>query len=155
MYRIPRYQVQLVREGSVSVKNKRIEAPETAIKILQSFLSGTDRENFVVMLLDTKNVVIGINVVSVGSLTSTAAHPREVFKPAILSNANSIIIAHNHPSGDPSPSEEDTKVTNRLVEGGKLLGIEVLDHIIIGDGTERSFSYQSSGFMGKALGETK
>ena len=82
--------------------------------------------------MDTKNQPVSINVVSVGSLNSSIVHPREVFKVAILSNAASIIIFHNHPSGDPTPSREDVNVTNRLKEAGKLIGIDLIDHIIIG-----------------------
>ncbi len=97
-----------------------------------------------VLLLDRKNRVIGINTVSVGSLSSAVVHPREVFKPAILSNAAALIFGHNHPSGDPAPSPEDRVLTKRLVEGGKLLGIQVLDHIIVGDGRYYSFADDSA-----------
>lgn len=96
-------------------------------------MQGLDRENFVVLLLDTKNKVIGINTVSIGTLNSSLVHPREVFKPAILASAAALILAHNHPSGDPKPSREDIEVTKRLIEAGGLLGIQVLDHIIVGD----------------------
>ncbi|MEI5988485.1 JAB domain-containing protein, partial [Dehalobacter restrictus] len=81
----------------------------------------------------TRNNVLGISPVSVGSLNSSIVHPRECFKDAIRRNTNTIILLHNHPSGDPSPSREDLDITKRLAEGGKILGIEVLDHIIIGD----------------------
>jgi DNA repair protein RadC len=87
-------------------------------------------------MLDTKNRLIGINTVSVGILDSRIVHPREVFKPAILSNAAGIIVGHNHPSGDPSPSVEDTRITKRLHEVGEILGIDLLDHVIVRDGTE-------------------
>jgi DNA repair protein RadC len=85
-------------------------------------------------LLDTKNRVIGLNLVSIGILDSTLVSPREVFKPALLANAASVIIAHNHPSGDPAPSPEDRRVTQTLSEAGKLLGVDVLDHVILGEG---------------------
>src|SRR5437899_11123120 len=88
-----------------------------------------------VAMLDQKNKVIGINTVSMGSLTASVVHPREVFKIAILANCASIILGHNHPSSDPTPSKEDRALTARLVEAGKLLGISVIDHVIIGDGT--------------------
>src|SRR5439155_1910901 len=99
-------------------------------------------------LLDQKNKVIGINTVSVGSLTASICHPREIYKPAILSNAASIICGHNHPSGDCQPSREDRALTTRLVEAGKLLGIAVLDHIIVGDGTSAYFSFADEGLLG-------
>ena len=85
------------------------------------------------MTLNTKNKTIGLNMVSVGSLNSSIVHPREVFKLAILQNARSIIVAHNHPSGDTNPSKEDIESTKRLVEAGKILGIDVLDPLVIGD----------------------
>ncbi|MEW9673574.1 RadC family protein [Ammoniphilus sp. 3BR4] len=87
----------------------------------------------------------GVEKVSVGSLNSAIVDPREVFKAAILHNAASIIVGHNHPSGDPTPSREDLSVTNRLVEAGKILGIEVLDHLILGE--ERFQSLKESGMM--------
>ncbi len=89
--------------------------------------------------------MIGINTVSIGSLTGSVVHPREVFKPAILANAASIICGHNHPSGDLEPSNEDRAITKRLVASGRLLGIDVLDHLIIGD--ELHFSFADNGLM--------
>ena len=83
--------------------------------------------------LDTKNNITGIFTVSTGSLNASIVHPREVFKRAVLQNAASIIICHNHPSGDPTPSQEDINTTKRIYDAGKILGIELLDHIIIGD----------------------
>jgi len=85
-------------------------------------------------MLDTKHKVIGINTVSIGNLNSCLVHPREVFKPAILSNTAAIILGHNHPSGDTKPSNEDIEITRRIAEAGKLLSISVLDHIIVGEG---------------------
>jgi DNA repair protein RadC len=113
-----------------------IRAPQDAARILADHLQGTDREHFVCLMLDTKNRLIGINTVSVGILDSSIVHPREVFKPAIISNAASIVVGHNHPSGDPSPSVEDTRITKRLSEAGEIIGIDLMDHIVIGDGTE-------------------
>ncbi len=101
-----------------------------------------DREMFVVVLLDGKNGVIGFNVVSMGSLTATLVAPREVFKPAILANAASLILVHGHPSGDPEPSAEDKAITERLRQAGDLLGIKVVDHVVIGDGRFTSFADQ-------------
>jgi DNA repair protein RadC len=100
-----------------------------------------------VLLLNQKNRVVGVNTVSIGSLTASVVHPREVFKPAILSNAAAIILAHNHPSGQPQPSQEDRVLTVRLVAAGKLLGISVLDHVIIGDGTSAYFSFADEGLL--------
>jgi DNA repair protein RadC len=99
----------------------------------------TDREEFLVLLLDGKNKLLGFNVVSIGTLTSSLTHPREVFKAAILGNAASIILLHNHPSGDPIPSAEDIAITRQLKEVGEVHGIRVLDHVIIGAGRYVSF----------------
>lgn len=82
---------------------------------------------------------------SVGSLTASVVHPREVFKPAILSNAANILICHHHPSGDPIPSNEDRAITGRLVEAGKLMGISIIDHVVLGD--ERYFSFADEGLL--------
>ncbi|MCL6614990.1 MAG: DNA repair protein RadC, partial [Firmicutes bacterium] len=98
-----------------------------------------DREQFRIILLDAKNHVLGIRVVSVGSLSSSIVHPREIFKEAIARSSAAIILVHNHPSGDPTPSHEDIEVTRRLVEAGRLLGIEVLDHVVVGDNRYVSF----------------
>ncbi len=140
---IPIYRVTLVREGHAHYGTLRHS--QHAEGIIQRYLEGTDREHFVVLLLDKKNKVIGINTVAIGSLSSTVVHPREVFKPAILANAAAIICAHNHPSGDPTPSPEDKATTRKLVEAGKILGIQVLDHIIVGD--ERAYSFADEGCL--------
>ena len=89
-------------------------------------------------MLDTKNNIIGVEEISIGNLNSSIVHPREVFKQAIKRSSSSIILVHNHPSGDPNPSKEDINITKRLVECGDLLGIRVLDHIIIGDNKHTS-----------------
>lgn len=98
------------------------------------------KESFFTLLLDSKNRIIREELISEGTLTSSLVHPREAFTPAIRESATSLILVHNHPSGDPTPSREDEEVTRRLVEGGKLLGISVLDHIIIGQESYYSFA---------------
>ena len=103
---IPIYRVALVQEGKVKGCRTRIVDSSTASIVLRSYLADADREHFVVLLLDRKHQMIGINTVSIGSLTGSVVHPREVFKPAILANAASIICGHNHPSGDLEPSNE-------------------------------------------------
>jgi len=100
------------------------------------------KEHFLILLLDGKNRIIREEQVSEGSLNQSIVHPREVFKPAVRESAAAIILVHNHPSGDPAPSREDREITRRLKEGGDLLGIRVLDHIIIGDGSYLSFVEQ-------------
>ena len=101
-----------------------------------------DREQFLAVILDGRNQVVGFNLVAVGTLTSALVHPREVFKAAILANAAAIILVHNHPSGDPEPSAEDKALTTRLAQAGELLGIRVLDHVVIGDGRFRSLAVE-------------
>ena len=141
------YRVCLVREGRVPYYNQQIRSAVDASMLLHTYLADVDREHFVVLMLDQKNKVIGIHTVSIGSLTASIVHPREVFKPAILSNAAALILAHNHPSGQPQPSQEDRTLTVRLVAAGKLLGMAILDHIIIGDGTSAYFSFADEGLL--------
>ena len=132
-YRIPIYRVALVRDGSQKADEKQIRGAWDAERIFREYLGDVDREHFCVMMLSTKNRVIGIHTVSIGSIDATLAMPREVFKPAILSNAASVILCHNHPSGDPTPSSDDQSLTSRLADAGSTLGIKVHDHIIIGE----------------------
>ncbi len=110
-----------------------IKSPEDVLGHLRCKLKGKKREHFLTLLLDTRNQLIGVAPISIGSLDSSIVHPREVFQEAISASAASVIFVHNHPSGDPQPSEDDIKLTQRLAEAGKIVGIEVLDHIIVGD----------------------
>src|SRR5438093_2592881 len=138
---VPIYKISLVREGRVACYEQQIRSSANASTILQTYLADVDREHFVVLLLNQKNRVIGVHTVSVGSLTASIVHPRETFKAAILANAAAIICGHNHPSGDCQPSREDRAITQRLKEGGALLGINLLDHLVIGaDGRYFSFA---------------
>ena len=111
----------------------KISSPKDVSTLLINEMSNFKQEVFKLILLNTKNIVIGTKDVFKGTLNSSIVHPREVFKPAILSNAASIILAHNHPSGDTTPSKEDISITRRIKDGGDLLGIKLLDHLIIGD----------------------
>lgn len=124
--------VQMVRESSLLYPQRRIRVAGDVVELFLSFLQETDREQFFLLCLNAKNEPTAIHTVSIGSLDSSICHPRETFKIAILSNASSLIVAHNHPSGDPTPSREDISVTKTLTQAGKLLGIPVLDHIIVG-----------------------
>src|SRR6266851_3203707 len=119
---VPIYKISLVREGRVACYEQQIRSAVDASTLLHTYLADVDREHFVIILLNQKNRVIGVNTVSTGSLTASVVHPRETFKGAILSNAASIICGHNHPSGDCQPSREDRSLTMRLAECGKLLG---------------------------------
>lgn len=142
----PIYQVRLVRDGKQRLTDRQIGRPAEAACLLQAYLAGVDREHFVVILLDTKLRVIGLNTAAIGTLDSNQVSGREVFKPAILANAHSIILGHNHPSGDPNPSPEDIAVTKGLVMAGNALDIYVADHIIIGDHCQH-VSLKERGFM--------
>jgi DNA repair protein RadC len=113
------------------LKDFDIKDPQSVIKAIRASIKDKAKEHFKLILLNSRNKIIGISTVSIGSLNASIVHPREVFKDAIMHNANSVILAHNHPSGDPEPSEDDLIITKRLTESGKLLGIEVIDHIII------------------------
>lgn len=137
--------VKLVKEASILYKNRRIRSPRDCYDLFKEFLGEVDREYFVVMCLDVKNQPTNISVAHIGSLNTSIVHPREVLKTAILSNAASIICCHPHPSGDPTPSQEDIEVTNRLVEAGLIIGVEVLDHIVLGD--DSYVSMKESGYF--------
>lgn len=112
----------------------KVTSPKDAADLVMQEMKSLTKEVLKVILLNTKNVVLKVVDVSIGSLNCSIVHPREVFNEAIMHHSASIIICHNHPSGDPSPSSEDLNVTSRLKECGKLLGIELIDHVIIGDG---------------------
>ncbi|MFC0416806.1 DNA repair protein RadC [Cytobacillus solani] len=126
--------VKLVRESSILYERRSIRSPQDAYDLFKSFLEDKDREHFIVVSLDTKNQPVSINIYHIGSLNANIFSPCEVMKSAILSSAASIMVAHNHPTGETTESREDVEVTKRLAEAGKLMGIELLDHLIIGDG---------------------
>lgn len=128
--------VKQVREhsGLYNVPHKITNTFDAHAAIITVFdLANDANEKFGVIALDTKNKINGLHILSEGTLDQSLVHPREVFKQAILNNASQLILFHNHPSGDPTPSKEDIAVTKRMVECGDLMGIEVLDHIIVGD----------------------
>lgn len=115
--------------------NYRIKTPDDVSNLLMEEMRYLTKEHFNILLLNTKNEVISIENISIGSLNASIVHPREVFIRAIKRSSSAIILLHNHPSGDPTPSQEDIKITKRLQEAGQLIGISVLDHVIIGNGT--------------------
>lgn len=126
---------ELARRLPLEARAERIAInhPGDVARLLMTDMRDRDREVFKVIMLDTKHRVLAIDTLSVGDLSGTLVHPRELFKSAIQRSSAAVILAHNHPSGDPEPSREDIDLTARLAAGGRLLGIEVLDHIIIGD----------------------
>ena len=133
-YRLPRYRVALVREGSCATEHNIIRTPEDVFALMSADFTETAVEIAKMLALDTKNKVIGVFTISTGSLNASIIHPRDVFQRAILCNAASVILVHNHPSGDPAPSSEDTALTRSLVDAGKMMDIAVLDHVIVGEG---------------------
>jgi len=134
-----------VRQVWNEVVSEPIENPGDVTAYLDRLdIKMADREMFVVIHLDVRNRVVAHEITSIGSQTASMVHPREVFKSAILKGACGIILAHNHPSGDPSPSKDDIDITNRLEEAGRLMGIEVLDHIIVAP-PDRKVSMRGTG----------
>lgn len=135
---------KLVREcPSIAYAQRRINSPEDAVDLVKRFLEDADREMMILICLNRKGEPTALHTVSIGTLSSSLVHPREVFKVAILCNASSIILAHNHPSGDPSPSREDLDITKRIKDAGELIGIDLIDHLIIG--SNKHCSLKSSG----------
>jgi len=131
---IAAYELASRMEGLAEASQKPLlKTPENVFELVKGSLKGKKKEHFLVILLDTRSRLIKTSEVSVGSLDSSIVHPRETFKEAITASAASVILVHNHPSGDTTPSEDDIKLTKRLTGAGELIGIEVLDHIIITD----------------------
>ena len=135
--------LKLVKESSVLYETRKVSNPYDAYRLAKNFLVDSDREKFVVVCLDTKNQPVSIEVVSIGTVNSAMVHPREVFKAAVLSNASKLICFHNHPSGNTDFSKEDEEITKRLQKCGEILGIELVDHIVIGD-DDKYFSFKEN-----------
>jgi len=127
-----------------------LETPEAVAGLVKGRLGGKKKEHFLALLLDTRNQLIKIAEISIGSLDASIVHPREVYKEAIAASAAAVIFVHNHPSGDPTASEDDIKLTRGLAEAGEIIGIEVLDHIIIGE--KKFFSLKREGLFGNWQG---
>lgn len=121
----------------------KISSPQDAVGIVMEDMRYFKKEYLRVIFLNTKNIVIDVKDLSIGSLNASVVHPREIYSEAIRKSSSSIIVCHNHPSGDPTPSQEDINITKRLFEVGKLVGIDMLDHIIIGDGSYISLKEKS------------
>jgi DNA repair protein RadC len=132
--------------GWGSARRPRISTPEDVCRLLGPRFRGADREHFIALPLNTKNQLLRVVEVSVGSLNASIVHPRELFKEAVRLSAASVVVVHNHPSGDPTPSGADIQLTRRLVKAGDVLGIELLDHVVVGDGGAHA-SLRESGLM--------
>lgn len=137
----------------VTTRGKRFLCADDFFEHYGPLLNGRRKEFFLTAALDSKHRLIGEEVVSVGSLTESVVHPREVFRWAVSMGARRIGLVHNHPSDDPTPSVEDKVVTRRLVKSGRMLGIEILDHVIVADG--RFFSFVDAGLCGLRSAHTK
>lgn len=137
--------LELSRRLAVAGLTERpvVKSPADVARLVMEEMRHYDREHIKAVLLNSKNAVLAVETVHVGSVNSSLVHPREVFKAAIRRSAAALILVHNHPSGDPHPSREDEEVTRRFREAGELLGIDLLDHIIIGDGCYYSFREKS------------
>ena len=145
--------VRLIKERKMKNIFSCVETSRDAAVIFHEFLADMDREVMALLTLDSAKHPINVSIVSIGTLNNTLVHPREIFKAAILSNASDIIIAHNHPSGDLLPSKYDTEITERLMEVGKILGIHVVDHIIVGENNQYySFSENDYDMTGHHIG---
>lgn len=146
--KVPFYHVALVRDEAVPYESPTvtISSPDDVARACAD-LRAADREHFVVLMLNTKNGLIGRTQVSQGSLNASIVHPREVFKPAIVANAASVVLVHNHPSGQPQPSGADIQLVRRLVKAGDTLGVEVLDSVVMPGGEGEPFSMRDAGLM--------
>jgi len=133
-----RYRNEVVRDDAPQWVSKRFTQPQQVFEMFRDLRLET-KEHFIVLHLDGKNRIVCFDRVSIGSLNQAIVHSREVFKTACLSNAAAVLLVHNHPTGDPTPSQEDIAITRRLKESGEILGIKVLDHIIVGDNEFLSF----------------
>ncbi len=150
------FRITLVKDRRVAFEQCQLinsQQSQPLIKKLIESQGQPDREQFCVIMLNSKNEIIGLNIVSTGDLTSAQVHPREVLKPAILSNSAAMILCHNHPSGDLSPSPEDIAITSRIVQASKIMGIEVHEHLIISMHDDRYFNFADHGIMQKIYDE--
>lgn len=140
---VPLVRTCIVKERLLPYGKESVCTPQKVVQMLKCMLRNVDKEYFIVISVDAKNKPVGIEVVSVGTLTATLVEAREVFKHAVLCCASGIIMAHNHPSGDVMPSNNDLVVSKKMREAGEILGIRVLDHIIIGE--DDYFSFEEKG----------
>ena len=147
------YRINLVRDEHVRFNAQTLNNPTDAQKYIQDMINKMgqpDREQFCVLMLNAKNVTIGMNIVSVGGLTSAPVHPRDVLKPAILANAAALILAHNHPSGDLTPSSADKAITHKIIQAAEIMGIAVHEHLIISMEDDGYYSFAEHGYIQEA-----
>jgi DNA repair protein RadC len=153
---ISTYRIALVRDRRVAFEQCQLINSQQSQPLIRKLIESQgqpDREQFCVILLNSKNEIIGLNIVSTGDLSSAKVHPREVLKPAILSNSAAMILCHNHPSGNLSPSPEDIEITTVIVQASKIMGIQVHEHLIISMHDDRYFSFADHGIIKKIYDE--
>lgn len=144
------YRVYLVRDKGIRFGQEPLNGPKQVQKIMKSLIEiqgQPDREQFCILMLNAKNKMIGLNIVSTGDLSSATVHPREVLKPAILANSSSMILCHNHPSGILTPSPEDIAITKRIIQASKIIGITVHEHLIISMDDDSFYSFSENGLI--------
>lgn len=144
------YRVSLVKDKSISFGQRRMNNSQEAQSLIQSLIKTQgqpDREQFCIILLNAKNEIIGLNIVSIGGLSLATVHPREVLKPAILANSAAMILCHNHPSNDLEPSPDDLAITKRIIQTSEVIGIAVHEHIIISMDDARYYSFADNGII--------
>lgn len=138
---LPLYTTRLVCEQNFPFCDRvQVNSPEDAAIFLRDYFADKDREEMILVLLDTANTIFGLSQVSVGGLAASIVEPRQIFKVAVLANAAAVILAHQHPSQNPEPSREDIRITRQLVEAGKLMGIPIHDHLVIAGDTYTSLA---------------
>ena len=153
---ISTYRVSLVRDRHLPFEQCRLSNSQQAQKIIRNLIDThgqSDREQFIVVLLNAKNEIIGLNIVSTGTVTAAPVCPREVLKPAILANASAMILSHNHPSDDLNPSPEDIAVTTKIVQASNIIGIQVHEHLIISMHGDRYYSFADNGIIKRIYDE--
>ncbi|MBF0378779.1 MAG: hypothetical protein HQK72_15050 [Desulfamplus sp.] len=150
------FRVTLIRDSHLQFEQKQITTSQQAQGILKRLIEtqgNPDREQFCIIMLNSKNQITGLNIVSTGDLSSATVHPREVLKPAVLSNAASLILCHNHPSGNVDPSSEDIAVTKRIIKAAKIMGITVHEHLIISMYDDGYYSFADHGIITQSYNE--
>lgn len=153
---IATFRVTLVKDRHVDFKPCRLNNSAQSCPIIRKLIETQgqpDREQFCVILLSAKNDIIGLNIVAIGGLTATTVHPREVLKPAIISNSAAMILCHNHPSQDVAPSPEDIEITKRIVQAANIIGIQVHEHLIISMQEDRYYSFADNGIIKRIYDE--
>ena len=142
------YEVVRIKQEVREIEGvETVRSPQDVAKLAFDFIGEDDREVFLVMCLNTKNNVIAVHKAHIGSINASIVHPREIMKTAILNNAASLILSHNHPSTNPNPSPQDIEVTERLVEAGNIMGIEILDHLIVTPIENKYLSMKEKGYF--------